>query len=376
MKILHVNHLLDPVSGGGTAERTFQIARFLSRLGAESAILTLDIGETEVYETQLPDVRVFKLPCLNRRYYIHLTWPWRIKHLVAQFDVMHLMGHWTMLNALVAFRCMQQGKPYVLCPAGALKPFGRSRWLKKIYDVVIGKKIVRNAKRWIAITDEEKGDLIAYGIPEEYIEVIPNGIDPEQYIKPVAAATGLPIYLNDTPFILFLGRLNAIKGPDLLLEAFIGIASQFPDMHLIFAGPDSGLLDTLNESVAKTGLEQRVHFMGYLGGQVKVDALYKATCLVIPSRNEAMSIVVLEAGICDTPVIFTDRCGLEEFAHNGAGLMVKANADSIRQGLSYALSAPDEMNVWSNRLHQQVLDRFLWSAQAKRYWNLYKKIIN
>ena len=50
MKILHVNHLLDPVSGGGTAERTYQLARFLAGEVEESVILTLDIGDITASE--------------------------------------------------------------------------------------------------------------------------------------------------------------------------------------------------------------------------------------------------------------------------------------------------------------------------------------
>lgn len=375
MKILFVNHLLDPVSGGGTAERTFQLARFLSKQGCECGILTLEIGDTGTYEGQLYDVPVFKLPCLNRRYYIHITWPWRIKHLIARFDAVHLMGHWTMLNALVALRCIQQGKPYVLCPAGALKPYGRSRWLKKIYDWVIGKKILGCAKRWVAITHEEKRELAAKAIPEKFIEVIPNGIDPGQYPKPRNSLSALESILGDAQYLLFLGRLNVIKGPDLLLEAFAGIAAQFPGLHLVFAGPDSGQLASLRDMAADAGIKNRVHFAGYLGGEAKVSALHKAACLVIPSRNEAMSIVVLEAGICTTPVLFTNRCGLEEFAEANAGTMVPASVEGLYQGLQKMLSNPDEMKKTAERLNIKVRNEFLWESQAAKYHRLYQELL-
>lgn len=379
MKILHVNHLLDPVTGGGTAERTFQLARFLTKRGAECAILTLDIGETNIYESKLEGVSVFKLPCLNYRYYIHITWPFRIRRLISEFDVVHLMGHWTLLNALVALSCIRQGKPYVVCPAGALKPFGRSRLLKKIYDVVVGRYIIRSAKGWVAITQAEKLDFTAYGVRADSIVVIPNGIDPEQYVEPTPAQRLTSITKlrleEGAPYILFLGRLNAIKGPDLLLEAFIEIAKKFPDLHLVFAGPDSGLLLTLQNRASQSAVGQRVHFVGYLGGEEKVYALRKSLCLVIPSRNEAMSIVVLEAGMCGTPALFTDRCGLDDFAREGAGVMTEASAESIRDSLLQMLPDSNALRIRGERLSEIVREKFLWASQANRYYRHYQQIL-
>lgn len=378
MKILHVNHLLDPVSGGGTAERTFQLARFLTAMGEECGILTLDIGDSSPYESFFTNEQVFKLPCVNRRYYIHLTWPFRVKRIIRQFDVVHLMGHWTLLNAIVALICFHQNKPYVVCPAGSLKRTGRSQKLKKFYDLLIGRWLIKNAHAWIAITEDEKKDFWAYGIYPELVEVIPNGIDPEQYqlTEPIASLpAGLEEKIGGSPFFLFLGRLNAIKGPDLLLDAFLQIADSFPEVHVVFAGPDSGMLKQLQTMAEHSQVAERIHFCGYIGGRDKVNLLQKAYCLVIPSRNEAMSVVVLEAGTCGTPVLFTDRCGLEDFAAADAGVMVNVDIEAIRHGLSYMLEEPEKLRKYGERLSELVHADYLWSSQANRYRQLYKKLL-
>ncbi len=378
MKILHVNHLLDPTTGGGTAERTIQLTRFLIKQGAECAVLTLDIGEKIPSETELEGAEIFKFTCINHRFFFYITWPFRIKKLIAQFDVVHLMGHWTMLNASVALSCILQSKPYVVCPAGALRTFGRSRLLKRAYDFVIGRRIVQSASGWIAITEMEKLDFANYGIMPCCVAVIPNGIDPELYAETtngqVSVLKKLGLTQQDS-YLLFLGRLNAIKGPDLLLEAFLEVADRFPHLHLVFAGPDSGLLSSLQNLAAQSTAKARVHFTGYLGGPSKVDALRKALCLVIPSRNEAMSIVVLEAGICGTPVIFTDRCGLNDFAHQGAGTMVDASAQSIRDGLVKSLSDLVSLQQSGEQLKAIVQKQFLWEIQAKRYAQYYQQLL-
>lgn len=378
MKILHVNHLLDPITGGGTAERTIQLTRFLKKQGAECALLTLDIGTPIFANNELKDVEVFKLTCFNLRYYLYIAWPFTIKKIISKFDVVHLMGHWTLLNAVVALSCMHQGKPYVVCPAGALKNFGRSQWLKRSYDFFIGRRIVQSANGWVAITEAEKSDFTHYGIISDSVVVIPNGIDPDQYVTPTDDATSVLTNFGLTQqdsYILFLGRLNQIKGPDLLLEAFIGIADKFPQLHLVIAGPDAGLLSYLQSLALQSNAADKVHFTGYLGGARKVIALRKALCLVIPSRNEAMSIVVLEAGICETPVIFTNKCGLENFADRGAGIMVDDSVRSIKNGLIEALSDLPNLKKTGEYLKEMVCEDFLWESQAKRYYLYYKQIL-
>jgi glycosyltransferase involved in cell wall biosynthesis len=378
LKILHVNHLLDPVSGGGTAERTFQLTRFLMKGGADCAVLTLDVGNVASLERKLEGARIFKLACLNERFYIFTEWPFRIRALISEFDVVHLMGHWTLLNAVVALSCMSLGKPYVVCPAGALKSFGRSQWMKRIYEFLIGRRIIRSAKGWVAITEAERVDFTAYGIASDSVVVIPNGVDPEEYVEPAPNAKYPSTKikeLENAPYILFLGRLNAIKGPDLLLEAFITLAERFPNLNLVFAGPDSGLLLTLQSRASQSIVEKRIHFLGYLGGADKVAVLQKALCLVIPSRHEAMSIVVLEAGICGTPVLFTDQCGLDEIATARAGVMVNVSSGAIAQGLVNLFDNPNSLDELGTRLQRLVSAKYLWSAQAARYLQLYDGLL-
>lgn len=111
MQVLNVNVLLDPVTGGGTAERTFQMSRSLARAGVECVILTTDIGLTADRIRQLGDVRVITLPCISKRFFV-VKFSWRqMKALVASVDVIHLMGHWSMLNVLVILLARQTGTP-------------------------------------------------------------------------------------------------------------------------------------------------------------------------------------------------------------------------------------------------------------------------
>lgn len=370
MRLLLVNHLLDAVSGGGTAERTYQLARFLAFEGVDCSILTLDIGLSSERLTGLGNVRVHALPCMNRRLFIPEPCIRRIWGLIADVDVVHMSGHWTLLNALVFLACRMQKKPYFFSPAGALQPFGRSLWLKHAYSYVVGRALLKFAAFNIAITDDERADFLSHGVEAERVVVVPNGIDPAQYqvddLSSECEKFRLRFELGSAPFVLFLGRLSHIKGPDLLLEAFSEIASRYPDHLLVLAGPDDGLEGYLKAQTRVLGVEGRVRFLGHVSGTSKVLALRTASLMVIPSRREAMSIVILEAGACSCPVVFTSACGLSNFEQAGAGIMVEPDASKIAAGMQQALVNPRLLSRCVERLAEIVRNDYLWESQAKR----------
>ncbi len=375
MKVLLVNHLLDAVTGGGTAERTFQIAQFLQRQGVSCTILTLAIGEVGERQQALDGVRVVASPCLYPRFFMPSLSTAELRALVADADIVHLSGHWTALNARVYLACRRLGKPFLFNPAGALRPFGRSLAIKRLYNALIGRRIARSAAMCVAITNDERADFTAFGVPAARVRVIPNGIDPAQYESSTDVVTTLPPGPDGAPYVLFLGRLNAIKGPDLLLDAFAAVASRFPDHHLVLAGPDGGLLDSLRATTQALGLASRVHFPGFISGTHKAAALRRASLLAIPSRREAMSIVVLEAGACGCPVLFTDTCGLSDLAHSGAGLMVSVDTEALASGLVQALGAPAEQRLRAEKLASTVAEGYLWQVQAARYAALCNEVL-
>lgn len=372
MKILNVNHTIDPVKGGGTAERTLQMSRQLIADGIACSILTMDLGTVP---RTLEGGEIIVIPSINRRFYIPKYLFYGIQAAVKDADIIHIMGHWTILNALVYLVAISQKKTYVFCPAGALPVFGRSRWLKKFYNIIIGKRIVRNAKKCIAITEAEKSDFKDYGIEDESIILIPNAVSRPELLSNDEIGFRKQFGLKDRSYILFLGRLNLIKGPDLLLHAFCQLTEMFPDIDLVFAGPDDGMLTELKHIVSIAKVEDRVHFLGYVNGETKYQAYDAATLLAIPSRQEAMSLVVLEAGIIGTPSVFTDQCGLDELAKKNCGWMVPASIEGLNQGLKDILSNPANIPVIGNSVKDIVIKQFTWKAIIRKYEKMYAELM-
>ena len=376
MKVLNVNMSLDPVTGGGTAERTFQMSRSLVKAGMECAVLTTDLGLTPERIKAMRRAKVIVLPCLIRRFYVPKFSYKQIKNIVEDVDVVHLMGHWTFINALVYSIAHRLNKPYVVCPAGALPIYGSSKFIKKIYNYVIGKRIILNANGHIAIAVNEIDQFKTYGVEAGKISIIPNGISVEDFQATDTADFRKKYDLSNDPFIMFMGRLNTIKGPDLLLRAFCNVKGKLRDYNLLFSGPDGGMLAELKKMVVEFGAGDRVHFPGYLGGADKSQAYHAANLVVIPSRQEAMSIVVLEAGITGTPVLLTDQCGFNEVANIGGGQVVPASVDGLQNGLIEILRDPAKLKSMATNLKKYTCEHFTWDSVINKYLKLYGQILD
>jgi glycosyltransferase involved in cell wall biosynthesis len=380
MKILNVNMTLDPVTGGGTSERTIQLSRALSRAGHQCTILTINTGLSPAYLQQLRKwgLDVVVLPSLWRRFYLPKPSQYLIDKLVAGTDVINLMGHWTLINALVYRAVIKLAKPYTVCPAGALPIFGRSMILKKLYNYFVGRGMILHANGHIAISPNEVDHFKSYGIQLGMVTVIPNGINPDDLSESDGGKFRARHGIGDAPLILFLGRLNIIKGPDMLLEAFCR-CSQDEHMkiyHLVFAGPDGGMLDALKRKVESSGVKDRIHFTGHIGGSEKHTAYRTADFLAIPSRQEAMSIVVLEAGITGIPVLITDQCGFDDVAEVGGGMVVAASVEGMQEGLLAMTRNSARLKVMGQNLEKFTREHFLWDHAANKYIEFFSKIMH
>lgn len=379
MRILNVNSSLELKTGGGGAERTFQMTRFLAGRGELCTVLTLDTGFDAERATALAPANVVALASVWRRFHVprisYKNWM-IIRRLVDESDIVHLMAHWSVLNILVYVAIRLAAKPYVVCPAGSLPLFGRSRWLKRLYNAVAGNAIIRNASGWIAVTRGEFSHFQSYGVSSSRVTVIPNGVCEGDFSVADTNALLREHGLPEGDVILFMGRLNLIKGPDLLLQAFVLVSNQLPDCHLVFAGPDGGMLSGLRELVAKEKLTDRVHFLGYIGGVEKSAAYRCASLLVVPSRQEAMSIVALEAGICGTPVLLTDQCGFSDVLLVDPRLEVASTAVAIADGLACLLADRKDLKEVGASLRNFVMQRYSWDAIGSEYIRLYRSILS
>jgi glycosyltransferase involved in cell wall biosynthesis len=368
MKIVVVSHVLGQAVGGGVATRAVAVARALVREGEEVHLLGTDAGLSAADTARLADLPSTILRSAFLRFSIPLASPARVSRLVRAADVVLLFNHWTMLNAIVYRIARRHGVPHVVCPSGALSPGARSHGVKRAYNASVGTRLVRDAAGWVATTMLERAEFAAYGIDPDRVSVIPNAVDVDINVgADVADVLRRRLGVGAAPLLLFMGRLNPIKGPDLLVDAFAHVAGEFPDFRLILAGRDEGLGAQLTAQAAAHGLSGRVVLAGVLDRVDSAAAYQAAALLVVPSRQEAMSLVALEAGAWATPVMMTDVCGFDEVERVGGGLLVPPTVEGLASGLRRLLAAPSELPCMGARLRAHVIEAYAWSSVAPRW---------
>jgi glycosyltransferase involved in cell wall biosynthesis len=439
MKVLIVSHVLAREIGGGVRMRAIAVARALVREGVDVHLLGTDAGMTPADAAATNDLAGLPVTLVRSvlpRFAIPLRAAGQVARLVRDADVVLLFNHWTLLNASAYRAARRHGVPHVICPSGALTWGARSHLIKRVYQATVGARLLREAARCIATTARERGDMSAFGVPDDRVVVIPNAIDPiEGYRRDTSEApdddlgdaidmaegartdaidlaegdrgdasaapdgdrsdaSEAPGGLDalggveapgrievpdgvaalrerlgggDAPLLLFMGRLNPIKGADLLLDAFARIAADHPAYRLVFAGRDEGMQTALAARADALGLRERVRFAGMLDRAETAAAYRAAALLIVPSRQEAMSLVALEAGIEGTPVMMTDVCGFDDLERSGGGLLVPPTVDGLTNGLRRLLASPAELPRMGRALRAHVLSNYRWPSVAPRW---------
>ena len=361
MRVLFSTISLDAERGGGTAQRTRFLARYLTRAGVSCQVVTMEDGDLTA-GLRVEGVSVYCTGALRIPYHL----PWlnmrALDRLTRDADVLHLLGYWNFLSVALAWLARRHAKPYVLSAAGEFAALHHGSPVKRVFHALFGSRMIAGAAAIITVTSRERAQVIEwFGLPHESVIVLPNGVEPASN---GSASNGL--LPGEQPFVLFMGRLAPIKGPDLLIEAFAEIAQRHPDVALVFAGPDGGLLGDLRARRGALGLDERVVFTGYLGEAARREAYNRSLLLVVPSRDEAMSLVALEAGALGRPVLLTDRCGFDEVAEVGGGLTVPASVGGLRDGLEALLADRAGLLEMGARLQTYVGLHYSWPALAQQ----------
>ncbi|WP_176514201.1 glycosyltransferase [Pseudomonas faucium] len=368
MRVLLVNISLDAKLGGGTAERTRHLAVHMAKAGSACEVWAMS-GNSWQQEFQAQGVMCYITGCIGRRFPLPLLNPVRAWRSIRKADVIHIMGYWNLLSVAMGFMALACRRPFILCPAGEFSSIGSPQRIKKAFHFCLGRWLIKAASGFIAITALER-ELIAKvaSVDEADIPVVCNAVvEPEQ-----SSVVSIPV--PDEPFILFMGRLAPVKGPDLLIQAYIDTpaAHRYP---LVMAGPDFGMQQELKALVDAAGLERQIFFIGFLDEAQRTAAYRKAMMLVIPSRSEAMSLVALEAGVVGLPVLLTDTCGFDQVAAVQGGMVVPASAEGIASGLQSMLAQPDELPRRGERLKAYVLHNYTWTATVQMMLQQFARLL-
>jgi D-inositol-3-phosphate glycosyltransferase len=256
--------------------------------------------------------------------------------------------------------------------------------------VQVEREIMHYADRLVAATPRDAQQMVdLYGASRNKIEIIPPGVDLNLF-RPVEALEARD-YI-EMPFdhqnILFVGRIDPIKGLDVWFKAIGLIVDQDPTLRerlcvCLIGGdldeeipPDTelGRLQTLKDEL---GIGDVVTFLGRRSQECLPYYYSAADIVVMPSRYESFGMVALEAMACGTPVVASDVGGLSFVVRDGeTGYLVpEGNPYALADCVGYLLHHP-ELRAYLGKRGIEVARQYAWPRIADEIEKLYETAID
>lgn len=389
MNILLVSNFYKPSwETGGVTKVNYELAKNLVRLGHNVTVYTTDgfnsrLNVKKNVPVDVEGVKVYYFYNLSRYFVKKLIFPIPyyapliIRKYIRNFDVIHIHEHRSLLAVFVHYYAKKYKVPYILQSHGSIFPHFQKKGLKKFFDQVLGANILKDASKLIALTETEANQYMQMGIDQSKICIIPNGINLEEFENlPEKGEFRKKYSIKESDkMILFLGRIDKIKGIDLLIDAFSQLITEVNNVKLVIVGPkvDNYYLMMI-EKVKSLNLTDSVLFTGPLYGRDKATAYVDSDLYILPSRYETFPNTVLESCVCGTPVIITDRCGISDIVVNyKLGSVVKFDKIQLKCAIVQFLNEEVQNDAFCDCV-QILKDSFDWSSVLMRIECLYKGI--
>ena len=294
------------------------------------------------------------------------------------FDIVH--GH----DWLVAMACDHLARRFdapVVTTIHATEHGRHQGWVKKhpqSYIHGVERWITNRSDRVIACSyymREQVADI--FGVPDERVAVIPNGIDPgdlRPHDEPELRRLRSQFADPSERLVLLIGRLVYEKGFQLALEAMSRVLGELPDTRFLVAG--SGTHEhELRRQAAELGIDEHGTFLGWIGDDV-LHSLYPiADVCVVPSIYEPFGLVALEAMASGCPCIVADTGGLREVVPDGeAGLRFRARDPEALAEVAIRVLSDDELGRRLVAEAYEHVRRFDWSDVAERTAAVYGEL--
>lgn len=404
MKILQVAQRTYPALGG-VELHTAMISKKLVEMGHEVTLVVFnsldqrDCGFgityqkpfliTKPIEPSLPKeeywngVRILRFPSkvqLLSYYWSPGMLSWLLKN-AEKFDIMHTHTLRFSNNEFTALAHIKSKTPLVLTGHDKLllDHMGfLALTIDKGYIATVGRLLLNMVQKVIAFDKDYAEDYHKiWGVPNEKIRIISNGVDYTHYNNLPKGNELREFAGNPKNIILFIGRFYDLKNPDLLIASFKLVLDQFPNSCLLMICKDYGLLPYCRKLVIDLGLKKKVIFIEDAPEEIKLQAMSIADMCVIPSDYEACSLVAIEAQASGIPVIASEVGGLKYLIKEGkTGLFLKEiSTKEIAEKIIFLLENETVRNRMSLEAKKHARN-YSWDSVTNKLLEVYKEVIN
>ncbi|OGI06164.1 MAG: hypothetical protein A3I68_02660 [Candidatus Melainabacteria bacterium RIFCSPLOWO2_02_FULL_35_15] len=382
LKVLMINYEFPPIGGGGGTTTRF-LAKYMARLGVDVNILTSKPGKEDVVNhpegyrlyyigrtknklsgTHIPELVIFALTII---YYSKTV----LKQI--QPDLIHCF--FTLPSGSCGLYCKKVYKiPYIISALGADVPgFNIGDWRLDIYHTLtrfLSKSIWNNSSHIIANGSSLKETCKRFS-PEQEIEIISNGVDPELFYPDKNKHPGT----NEVQ-LLFISRLMPQKGVDTLIKACNVLNKRGTTNYKLTIVGEGYLKDLMFSLIDKFDLREKINFLGWKDLEELPEIYRRADIFILPSVMEGMSSVVLQAMASGLPIVASRVKGFEEVVvENINGLFAEYNnPEQFAEAIEKLIKSP-ELREKMSKQSVEKSKQFSWENIAKKYLEFYEKAV-
>ncbi|MFQ5964009.1 MAG: glycosyltransferase family 4 protein [Candidatus Scalinduaceae bacterium] len=371
-KILMLNFEFPPIGGGAANANYYLLKEFAKDPELEIDLVTSSVSSTFESERFSNNIEIFKLN-INKKdlQYWRMSeialWTWKAywfsKRLVKKnnYDLCHCWFGWP--AGIIGF-LLRKNISYIVALRGSDVPDynARLRALDKNYFKFISTIVWQNAKT-VAANSKNLRELARKTYDKKSIHVIYNGVNITEF-KPDINRSELNV--------LFVGRLIKRKGVIYLIKAYKEVCDGYNNFKLIIVGggPEREYLENFCK-LAK--IETKVEFLGAVKHKDIAGIYQKANILVLPSLEESLANVTLEAMASGLPIITTNTGAAELMDGNGF-IVEKENYKQIKEAIIQYVDNP-ELLMKHGKKSRKTAEKMSWTNAAKAYIRIYDSII-
>ena len=377
MRVRHFLMSLHPRYGGPTASVPIQCCG-LSKEGVDVSLVTLD--ESTPFLERLIEDGVHVVTFTAPKTKIDSTLRLSLKRLLQKgddADIYHSHGVWLPSNHWTASAAKKSGKKYVINPRGDLEIYRINyNWWKKLKKKIIwhlyAKKDAQSAACIIATSQQERDAIRTLGITAP-VAIIPNGIEMINFPNEVTHTH------REKKIVLFLSRVNPIKGLELLIKAWSKLPENLKtnwELHIAGNSDPKDYIHKLEYQILQKGLKENVKILGPITGEAKMQKYMNSDLFILPTFNENFGNVIAEAMMCECPAITTTNAPWEVLNEDKCGWWIDLNVDNIVTTLTEAMSLTDEQRIELGKKSRQcIINHFSSESVAKQTLMVYKWIL-
>lgn len=305
-----------------------------------------------------------------------------IRSQAGYFDLIVAEGIWEYALSPVVWAGLRYHVPFIITVRGQLFPWSLKKgFLKKqLFMFLFAHRYIDNAAG-LQVSDNVEAKAVARFGWKTPIFIVPNGLDLSCYQNLPARGhlrSKLGIAENQK-LLLFLGRLNHIKRPDIAIYSLAFAKKQGFQVSLVLAGPDEdGLTRNLIEFAKKNDCSENVYFTGLLTGDQILEALADADLLLMPSEvQESFGMATVEAMAAGLPVLVSEGVPAGYWAERaGAGKVVPCDRQCFAQSTCELLSSQGTMIEMGKQGRELANSRFEIRRVAEKMLDQFQSIVD